>query len=506
MDNSSTNADEAAHACASYKINELQRRISELEKCVVQSSSQKLCTPSRTEEHSRIPCTKPLPSPDLSVQAYYLDSELWSSCRFPDYAKTNIFAPEQISRILGSQFDIDVMKTHYFESIHTWMPIVSKIRLNRLVQRTEGPCKADIALLLLCMKLVQEVTHEQQTEPSELYVIAKQFSSELELKGILTLRMVQAGLLLSVYELGHGIFPAAFTTISYCARQGVALGLHNKSAPQFLGGPRSWVEWEERQRVWWMVVILDRYVTVGAGHRPLCTEDPSKDTILPADDGAWDSGEIVPPERVCLSSLTGSVSSFARLAQASNLLGRVIRHCNDTALELEFVLDNYEMLCQTLYSLVELLSHDFTTTIETSIASTICFSALLKLSNYHSCNLFNEEGQYLEHNAAPRIRECMQRCFQINKDICGRVVSFAQGLSQSLTQPAMQRVSPLVLHCIYDCTANLSWMTLETDNAQYAAGKLVCENILRSVNGRWRTAGVYLELLRIGDMAQDESN
>jgi len=138
------------------------------------------------------------------------------------------------------------------------MPIVSKIRLNRLVQRTEGPCKADIALLLLCMKLVQEVTHEQQTEPSELYVIAKQFSSELELKGILTLRMVQAGLLLSVYELGHGIFPAAFTTISYCARQGVALGLHNKSAPQFLGGPRSWVEWEERQRVWWMVVILDR--------------------------------------------------------------------------------------------------------------------------------------------------------------------------------------------------------------------------------------------------------
>lgn len=48
-------------------------------------------------------------------------------------------------------------------------------------------------------------------------------------------------------------------------------------------------------------------------------------------------------------------------------------------------------------------------------------------------------------------------------------------------------------------------MSLETDNAQYVAGKLVCEDILGSISGRWKTAGVYLELLRIGDMAQDES-
>lgn len=150
------------------------------------------------------------------------------------------------------------MKTRYFESVHTWMPTVSKIRLNRLIQRAERPIKADITLLLLCMKLVQEVPGGQRAESSELYVTAKRFNSELELKGLLTLRMVQAGLLLSVYELGHGIFPAAFTTISHCARQGVSLGLHNKSATQFLGGPRSWVEWEERQRVWWMVMILDR--------------------------------------------------------------------------------------------------------------------------------------------------------------------------------------------------------------------------------------------------------
>lgn len=94
-------------------------------------------------------------------------------------------------------------------------------------------------------------------------------------------------------------------------------------------------------------------------------------TIRPTNAGTQ---EIVPPEHICLSSLTSSVSPFARLAQASNLLGRVIRHCNDTALELEFVLDNFEMLCQTIFSLVELLSQDDSmTTINAGIAATICF-------------------------------------------------------------------------------------------------------------------------------------
>jgi hypothetical protein len=77
------------------------------------------------------------------------------------------------------------------------------------------------------------------------------------LEGTVTLRAVQAGILLFIYELWHGIFPAAFMTISHCARQGVALGLHSKLGPQLAGKPRSWVDWEERQRVWWAIVILD---------------------------------------------------------------------------------------------------------------------------------------------------------------------------------------------------------------------------------------------------------
>lgn len=83
---------------------------------------------------------------------------------------------------------------------------------------------------------------------------------------------------------------------------------------------------------------------------------------------------MVPPECVSLASYQSAVSLFARMAQASNLLGRVIRHCNDTMLELDFVLDEFETLSNTTGSLIELLTVDSpSTSMEVSIASSICF-------------------------------------------------------------------------------------------------------------------------------------
>ncbi|KAJ5758547.1 hypothetical protein N7520_005703 [Penicillium odoratum] len=283
----------------------------------------------------------------------------------------HIPASEEMSAFLGNS-EMEDIKYRYFNSVHTWMPIVSKIRLERITKCAPGLLKSDTLLLILCMKLI--CTHDQ-SEDRNLYNVAKKLSQELELKGLITVRTVQAALILCVYEVGHAIFPAAFLNISCCARQGVALGLHNKLAPQLAGSPRSWVDWEERQRVWWMVVILDRYIAIGYAHRPLCTEDPNKDTLLPASDSAWDDGEMMCPERVLLSSNSDTpVSAFARLAQASNLLGRVIKHCNETSLELGFVLDNFERLTQTIIAFLQLLTTSEDSSLNSlSTATAICF-------------------------------------------------------------------------------------------------------------------------------------
>ncbi|GIC92961.1 fungal specific transcription factor domain-containing protein [Aspergillus udagawae] len=280
----------APHACASYEISNLQRRVRELEEHILHRSTETRCTvpiAGRLScQHSSLPH---LPQSLLHVQASYLDSDILSAWN-PPAQSIHEPVPEEIAKLLGSRSDIDLIKARYFQSVHVWMPIISKIRLDRLADRSLGTIRADIALLYLCMKLVQEVPPPQQEGQSELYIVAKQFLNDLHMKGPLTLRIVQAGLLLSIYELGHAIFPSAFMTIGHCARGGIAMGLHNRLAPQLAGKPRSWADWEERLRVWWMTVILDRYVTVGADYRPLCTEDPNNDTLLPADDSAWDNG------------------------------------------------------------------------------------------------------------------------------------------------------------------------------------------------------------------------
>ncbi|KAJ5611976.1 hypothetical protein N7510_005170 [Penicillium lagena] len=338
-------------------MNDLRSRVDELEHRVVQLYSSTPFSHAITDLPAYSATLREQNYPNLYVQAFYLDSDVWSSSELTRQPNNIILSAE----VLAYLDNVDDIKRKYFNSAHVWMPIISKMRFDRLTHSGVGRIRPDVALLLLCMKLVSGGMAEDENKPSDLYMTAKQVCVTLERDGLLTLRSLQASLLLAVYEVGHAIYPAASLTLGRCVRQGTALGLHNKDAPQLAGKLRSWVDWEERQRGWWMIVILDRFIVVGTSNQPLCTDDPSKDTILPSCEPAWDSGIIVPPVRVLLSSMDTDptlISPFARLGQAANLLGRVIRHCNDTTADVEHVLENAELLFGTITSLLDILATD----------------------------------------------------------------------------------------------------------------------------------------------------
>lgn len=48
----------------------------------------------------------------------------------------------------------------------------------------------------------------------------------LEVEGSFYISVLQAGILIALYELGHGIYPAAFLSIGACARYAHALGIN----------------------------------------------------------------------------------------------------------------------------------------------------------------------------------------------------------------------------------------------------------------------------------------
>lgn len=64
---------------------------------------------------------------------------------------------------------------------------------------------------------------------------------------------------------------------------------------------------------------------------------------------------MISPGRLYVSSPpTETTSPYARLAQAFNLLGRVIRHCNDPDPDTAFILEEMTTLNQVLFALLEL--------------------------------------------------------------------------------------------------------------------------------------------------------
>lgn len=84
-----------------------------------------------------------------------------------------------------------------------------------------------------------------------LYILLKTSIGIVEAANINTLEVVQARLLVSLFEVGHAM-PAAFISLAATARAAVLIGLnrtiHDASTSQR----------DEGLRVWWGIVMLDR--------------------------------------------------------------------------------------------------------------------------------------------------------------------------------------------------------------------------------------------------------
>jgi hypothetical protein len=173
-----------------------------------------------------------------------------------------ISVPPSAAKLISTPSDVKEIVVYYFSTTHQWMTFISKKRffeqhLNPLIMP-----RIDVSLLILAMKLVNRHPSDgngpRDPIQAELYIVIKRLHLEVELSGILTLEALQAGILISVYEVGNAIYPSAYLSIGTCARYGHALGINNTTVVETKS--LAWLEQEERRRTWWAIVILDRYV------------------------------------------------------------------------------------------------------------------------------------------------------------------------------------------------------------------------------------------------------
>ena len=168
----------------------------------------------------------------------------------------------QIIRVEGKH--LEEILLNYFESIHLWLPIMSRKRFHDQYTDFQTTPSADFAILLLAMRLITQhpsIDSEVDQDREVLYLATKTLFAQVQAFIPSSIYLVQAGVILSHYEHAHGMIEAAYITIGTTARMAYALGLNNKPCSTEMEGSDAWLEDEEALSTWWGLVICDRYET-----------------------------------------------------------------------------------------------------------------------------------------------------------------------------------------------------------------------------------------------------
>jgi hypothetical protein len=197
------------------------------------------------------------PTPSFP-RAFFLDNELFTP--LPNMSLTpKIPIPPGILQHIGPH-PSDICNC-YLAKTHMWFPIFSPKRLrHQTLQFAEQRDDAAMALLLASMKLISSPIGDPATqELSVLYALVTDFYNSLEAAPAVSLCLLQAVILIAIFEIGHGIFPAAYFTIGRAARLSSFIAFSDKrDSTQLFQAADTWTMREEERRSWWAVFILER--------------------------------------------------------------------------------------------------------------------------------------------------------------------------------------------------------------------------------------------------------
>ena len=468
----------------------LQARIAELEAEVAQKSAahtvydsprlQQVCGTS-----SRHTVKNPF---DQFPALFFLDYDHFKEARMtvPSPPPT---VPDDIYKLLGNIDGLRRIASMFFSNVHTWLPILCRKRFELMLSNHALVPSADVALLFSVMFLLtHEASNCQSNTKTDVYWTVKNFASVLEAHGVMTPQVLQAKVFITLYELGHAIYPSAYMSLGSCVTMGKALGIDNRrDTPQLLRRFGAWAELEEIRRLWWSILLLDRYIHLGFPGHALATEDPFRNEVLPADDTQFEQAEMAGNEPLYLASPTSlRAGPFTRTCQAAHLVGRTVWALNELLQELETRFVNAIQLHRTLTAFVKVVQVDFDAEPERfATPMALAYSALIALCDPFSCTEGNRGAHTVEET------DLQTACIAGIKAVSDDIVRFVQKLRPSMTT-RHAAISPLVGYCLYMATITFAWRVYEGEENKLEAYNVIGDT-LRLMSGRWAVGSEYLQ-------------
>lgn len=187
------------------------------------------------------------------VQNWQLNPALLQPSYIPMIVQMNL-----MQLVEESSISMQEVTEKYFQTIHNWMPMIAKECFLGALENPPFPDPhSKITILLYAFYLVTSSPADDVTsaEQSRLYLIVKyQFSLQLSL-GEPSIELIQAGVLIALYEHIQNIPHKAYVTIGNCVKLANLYGFHNSSLSRFAGAT---VLIEEKVRTWRAIVMVNR--------------------------------------------------------------------------------------------------------------------------------------------------------------------------------------------------------------------------------------------------------
>ncbi|KIM99909.1 hypothetical protein OIDMADRAFT_19812 [Oidiodendron maius Zn] len=299
----------------------------------------------------------------------------------------------------------------YFTAVNCWIPIIQQSAFESRLQESSIGMDSDFALLVLsCLLLSKAASQESdKAELRTIYQIVRAYLFLFHSSGSQTLEIVQAGLVVTIFEHMQAEWENSFETIEKTAQL-----FCNTTIPLSIVTSRDAVSPTTtllNSRVWWAIFIVERLVKSilggdGAAKLKFVCKMPELSVLLPLEDENVcinSFPEMMPLSKIFTSleasepvmSLLCAVDSnhsrhgyFSRLAQAVCLLDIVLRYVSSRTSDSQ----QYSIISTTIREFALSVLHERAMgNCKNCSVLGICVSASIILSDYEMRSL----GPYL---------------------------------------------------------------------------------------------------------------
>lgn len=134
--------------------------------------------------------------------------------------------------------------------------MIPQRQLLQLCHDAPASMSPSLLLLLASLKLLVKQLPDDDAMTSD-YLLIRAAVFRAQLSSSLRIDIAQSTFLILLYEFGHGLYPAAYLTLGAYCQYLAALQITSPNLDQ-VGGTQPWFLAEQKRRLWWAAVVMDR--------------------------------------------------------------------------------------------------------------------------------------------------------------------------------------------------------------------------------------------------------